>query len=261
MATALTGAPVPMPTRRGLAATGMGTLLAVALLAVALLAVSGCGAAATGDAIGAGTGPGPGAQATGSSAAGVPPTADEFTDADEFNDADVTFLRQTLTQHAAAAELTRIAAERASDPQLRMLAAAVAVTQAGETETMTGWLIGWGQPVIPPIGSSGNDGPAGDGPANGSTGDGPAGDGSADPHGGHDVAHGTTAADVALLADAAPDEFDRTFVNILIAHQHYAVELARTVRDTGVNPQVRQFADQLDRSRSAQITHLLGLLG
>ncbi|WP_326553779.1 DUF305 domain-containing protein [Micromonospora sp. NBC_01813] len=158
-----------------------------------------------------------------------------------FNAVDVMFLQMTLDQHAAAAELTRLATVRSTDAQVRMLAAAIEVTQADEARTMSDWLAGWGQPTTPDPGASGAHGRHGD-------------------HAGHDALRGSTAADIALLAASPADEFDRTFLNILIAHQHNAVELARMARDAGTDPHVRDLAELIDRSRTAQISQMLTML-
>lgn len=177
-------------------------------------------------------------------AATTRPTATEPTPGparNAFNSVDVMFLQMTLDQHAAAAELTRLATARSTDAEVRMLAAAIEVTQADEARTMSGWLAGWGQPTTPDPGASGAHGRHGD-------------------HDGHDALRGSTAADIALLAGSPADEFDRTFLNILIAHQHNAVELARMARDAGSDPQVRDLAELIDRSRTAQISQMLTML-
>lgn len=64
-----------------------------------------------------------------------------------FNATDVMFLQMVLEQHEPAAEMLRLAADRATRPEVRTLAAAIEVTQQAEAETMKGWLTGWDQPL------------------------------------------------------------------------------------------------------------------
>jgi uncharacterized protein (DUF305 family) len=197
-------------------------LVAKLLAAGLALSVTGCS-----------TAPPPDPPAAPDPATAAGPAPDDAVDT--FNAVDVMFLQLTLEQHALAAELTRLAADRAIDETVRTLAAAIEVTQADEAHLMTGWLTSWGQPV--------DADPA-----------------ARDTHGGHDALRGTTDADLALLAATPADEFDRTLLNILIAHQHNAVRLARMARDAGADPQVREFAGRIDQSRTAQIAQMLTML-
>jgi uncharacterized protein (DUF305 family) len=108
------------------------------VLVGALLA--GCGSAPDGGPRPAGGGPMPAGSATAGGTASVPADA-------AFNATDVMFLQMMLEQHAAAERLIALAADRPLRPELATLAAAIEVTQRTETETMTGWLRDWGQPV------------------------------------------------------------------------------------------------------------------
>lgn len=146
-----------------------------------------------------------------------------------------------LEQHGQAAAVLRLAATRATRSDVRTLAAAIEATQRTETQTMTDWLRRWGRPLTAdPRAHRAHD--------------------VHDAHGGYDVLRGTTPADVDLLASTGPEDFDRTLLNILVAHQHNAVELARMQRAGGTHPGVTRFAALVDRSRTAQIEHLLTLL-
>lgn len=111
-------------------------LVATMLAAGLALSVTGCATAPPP--------PDPPADPATATAAGAAP--DDTVDADDtVNTVDVMFLQMTLEQHAIAAELTRLAADRAIDEAVRTLAAAIEVTQADEAHLMTGWLTSWGQ--------------------------------------------------------------------------------------------------------------------
>jgi uncharacterized protein (DUF305 family) len=199
------------------------------VLVGALLA--GCGSAPDGGPRPAGGGPMPAGSATAGGTASVPADA-------AFNATDVMFLQMMLEQHAAAERLIALAADRPLRPELATLAAAIEVTQRTETETMTGWLRDWGQPVtVDPAAHL----------AHGA-------------HGGYQVLRGTTAADLDLLQDTEAAGFERTFLNILIAHQHNAIELARMETAGGAHPEAKALAHRIDQSRNGQIRHLLPMV-
>ncbi|MDG4831490.1 DUF305 domain-containing protein [Solwaraspora sp. WMMD1047] len=155
-----------------------------------------------------------------------------------FNATDVMFLQMMLEQHAAAERLLALAAEQPLRPELATLAAAIQVTQRTEAETMTGWLRDWDQPV---------------------TAD-PAAHLAPGAHGGHQVLRGTSTADLDLLRTTDATRFERTFLNILIAHQHNAIELARMETAGGAHPEAKALAHRIDTSRNGQIRQLLPML-
>jgi uncharacterized protein (DUF305 family) len=71
----------------------------------------------------------------------------------------------------------------------------------------------------------------------------------------------TTDAELKALARAPAGRFERDFLNLLVAHQDDAVQLARMETGGGQDPWTRRLAASVDRSRSAQITWMLALLG
>jgi uncharacterized protein (DUF305 family) len=115
------------------------------------------------------------------------------------------------------------------------LAAAIEVTQLSEVDLMTKWLAEWGRPE--------------------------AAGGDPHLHAGHGGDHSTSPEAIAELAATGSDGFEKAFLNLLIAHQHNAVELAKLEREGGVNPQAKDLAERIFRSRTAQIAQLLGYLG
>ena len=60
---------------------------------------------------------------------------------------------------------------------------------------------------------------------------------------------GTSEAEIAALRTAGDAEFERAFLNMMIAHQDDAVQLARMETSTGVNASARDLADRIDHSR------------
>ena len=150
----------------------------------------------------------------------------------DFNPVDVMFLQMMVAHHTQGLEIVRLAAEHTVGPEVRTLAAAIDVTEADEIASMQRWLGAWGRPPT------------------------------TDPSGHVHAAHGglplTAEAQLSALRAADESTFERTFLNLLIAHQHNAVEMARNETDQGINRDARDLADRIVRSRSAQIAQMLG---
>ncbi|GIH97625.1 DUF305 domain-containing protein [Planobispora siamensis] len=146
-----------------------------------------------------------------------------------FNAADVMFLQMMIPHHRQGAELATLAETRSTRERVRTLAAAIAATQGDEAQTMAGWLRAWKQPP------------------------------EAEPnaHDAHGGLHATSPEEAVTLAELHGAAFDTRFLNVLIAHQHNAVEMARTEVRTGRNAQVVELARRIDRSRSEQIRQML----
>jgi uncharacterized protein (DUF305 family) len=71
---------------------------------------------------------------------------------------------------------------------------------------------------------------------------------------------GTGADELAVLDRTGDAEFKRALLNLLIAHQDDAIHVARMESVGGVNDAARSLADQIDRSRTAQIAQMLAYL-
>ncbi|AVT39170.1 DUF305 domain-containing protein [Plantactinospora sp. BB1] len=150
------------------------------------------------------------------------------------NDTDVMFLQMMVTSHGQGLALVRLAPERAEREELKILAAAIEVTQEAEQRTMRDWLAGWGRST------------------------------SADPDANAHAEHGGLPVlgpgQLAALARTSGAKFETDFLNLLIGHQHDAVELARMETKSGLHPEVRDLARRIDLSRTAQIDQMLKML-
>lgn len=149
-----------------------------------------------------------------------------------YNDTDVMFTQMMAAHHAQAIEMVRLARTKSVREDVRTLAAAIDVTEADETKTMQVWLQSWSQPASA----------------------------AADAHEGHGGAHGTNADDIAALATYDGAEFEQRFLNMLVAHQHNAVEIARMETGSGVNPGALDLAKRITDSRTAEIQQMLRYL-
>ena len=149
------------------------------------------------------------------------------------NATDVMFLQMMAAQYPPADKLLELAA-RSSNEQVKQLAAAIKVTQADEYKQVQAWLTAWKMPLTP----------------------------ASDPalHEGHGGLPATGQKEIDALAAAGPADFDRDFLNLLLGHQHQAVEYARMELTSGVQPQVLEFATRIDSTRSGEIPMLLKLV-
>jgi uncharacterized protein (DUF305 family) len=149
-----------------------------------------------------------------------------------FNETDVMFLQMMVPHHEQGLTIVRLAADRAGREDVKVLAAAIEATQADEARTMSERLKQWRQPPTAP------------------------------PNAHHD--HGgmpdTTQKEIAALREMSGPEFDKRFLNTLIAHQDDAIQIAR-LEVAGTNPETKALAEQMAKSRQAQIDQMLGFLG
>jgi uncharacterized protein (DUF305 family) len=153
----------------------------------------------------------------------------------EFNASDVMF-QQMMIQHLdQGVEIVRLAKTRAVRQDVKVLAAAIEVTQVSEADTMKSRLTGWNQPV--------------------------AADTNPDIHAQHGGARLISPDTIATLGRASGSEFERQFLTLLSGHQHNAVEMARTEITGGLNSQVKDLASRIVQSRTAEISEMLAFLG
>ena len=152
----------------------------------------------------------------------------------EFNPVDVMFLQMSVPHHRTGLELAKLAKDRPVRAAVKDLAAAIEVTQLSEVDSMLKWLHDWNQPES-----------AGDNPQL---------------HAGHGGDHSTSPESIAEVAAAPSGEFEKAYLNLLIAHQHNAVEMAKMEREGGINPQAKALAERIFQSRTGQISQMLGYL-
>ncbi len=164
-------------------------------------------------------------------AAGPSPPPQES--AGPFNQNDVMFLQMMVPHLEQGQTIARLGRERASRPEVRTLAAAIESTQADEATTMSTRLRDWHQPAVAPVNA----------------------------HSEHGGMPAITDREIAALRKETGPDFDRRFLNVLIAYQDDAIQLARVETATGSDPDAKALADRIDRSRSAQIRQMLDFLG
>ncbi|MET7423172.1 DUF305 domain-containing protein [Dactylosporangium sp. NPDC005555] len=147
---------------------------------------------------------------------------------------DVLFLQMMIGHQRQGLEMLKLGKTKGVREDVVNLAGAVDVTEAEEVDRMTGWLTGWNEQAT-----------------------------GSDDHSSH-AAHGGQAAtgeeQLQALRDASGADFEMKFLNLLIAHQHNAVEMAQQMRTNGQNTTVKQFAERIELSRTQQIQQMLVLV-
>ncbi len=187
---------------------------------------------------------------------GAAPTADGHADETEFVDAgtpgyapaDAEFVRDMIVHHQQALDMTALAPDRTDSDDMRLLARRIEETQEFEIDLMRRWLEERGEPA--PESASGTD-------AHGDH----AG------HADHDRMAGmagmASPEQMAALADAEGDAFDRMFLELMIHHHEGALimvdELLETERG-GKEPQLFMMLSHIDADQRAEIARMERML-
>jgi uncharacterized protein (DUF305 family) len=162
-----------------------------------------------------------------------------------FNSTDVMFAQMMIPHHQQAVEMATLAETRATNPQVKTLAAQIKAAQAPEIATMTRWLTAWGQPTAAPSGHDMGGMP---------------GMSSAMPSMIHGMPGMMSDADMAKLKAASGTEFDRQFLQMMIDHHKGAIEMARAEQANGANPDAKALAARIIQTQQAEIDTMQKML-
>lgn len=162
-------------------------------------------------------------------------TTSDATPAGVHNDADAAFATGMIPHHGQAITMADLALEAATTTKVKDLAAQIKAAQDPEIRTMSGWLKSWGVPVPPPQGMN------------------------------HDQMNHEAEGMMSMekmdrLEQATGAEFDRMWLQMMIAHHQGAVTMARTVLSAGSNPQVKQLAQAIIDGQTKEIATMTSLL-
>ena len=146
----------------------------------------------------------------------------------EFSSADVMFAQMMIPHHQQAVDLGELAATRAQSQEVIDLAKQIADEQAPEIELMKSWLkaAGAGEHMDHNMGMDGM----------------------------------LSDAEMQTLENSSGAEFDRLFLEGMIAHHEGAIAMAQDVVDSK-NPEVAKLAAAIIESQTAQIEYMKSLLG
>lgn len=150
------------------------------------------------------------------------------------NDADVMFAQMMIVHHQGAIEMADLAVEQAESEEVRSLAEGISAAQGPEIEKMTSWLEAWGEETAPM--------------------------GGMDMGMNMDMNGMSQEEAMADLEGRSGADFDRQFLELMIAHHKGAVEMAQTELQDGQNPEALELADQIVADQEAEIAEMEQLL-
>lgn len=178
---------------------------------------------------------GAGSTAPGTTPTGAASTAPAGGDASAtHNDADTMFAQMMIVHHQGAMEMADLAVEQAESEEIRSLAEGISAAQGPEMEQMTSWLETWGEEIAPMGGMDmGMD---------------------------MDMDGMSQEEAMAELASLSGSDFDRRFLELMIAHHKGAVEMAQTELEDGQDPQALALAEQIVADQEAEIAEMEEML-
>jgi uncharacterized protein (DUF305 family) len=158
-----------------------------------------------------------------------------------FNDADVAFTQMMIPHHEQAVEMATLAQDKATDPELLEIAAAIRTAQEPEIAILTGWLQSWGKPTTMP--SSGGHGHDMSGLG-----------------GGTGMPGMMSEQEMADLEQMTGVDFDRMFTRMMIAHHNGAIQMCHDIANSGANPEVKALSATIEQAQSAEVARLQTIL-
>ena len=155
-------------------------------------------------------------------------------------DADVRFMKGMIHHHAQALEMTGLLATRTESEEMRLLAQRIDISQTAETAMMERWLSARGEEA-PDLEAAG-----------------------AWPLEDDQLMPGMlTARQMAQLATAAGEQFDRLFLELMILHHQGAltmVEQLFAVSGAAQEPEIFQYVTHVDADQSIEIARMRTML-
>lgn len=158
--------------------------------------------------------------------------------------ADISFAQLMIPHHEQAIEMADLALSQASSAGVRELAEDITSAQDPEIAQIKAWLSGWGAPEQM----------AGTTAADGSM------DHSGMDMGGMTMAGMMSAEDMQKLREASGADFDRMWLQMMIAHHQGAVAMARQVLAASDDPEVTKLAEAVVAGQTAEITTMQRLV-
>lgn len=151
---------------------------------------------------------------------------------EEFSHRDLMFAVMMIPHHQQAIDMSELALERSGDAELRALAEQIRDAQAPEIEQMQGWLDAAGAGAATDFDMSGMG-----------------------------MGMGMLGADeFEALEQATGSEFDRLWLEGMIAHHEGAILMTRMIQDSD-NAEVRALADSIVESQTDEIEQMEEMLG
>ena len=152
--------------------------------------------------------------------------------------AEAGFARDMMVHHAQAVEMAGILRDKDADPEMETLAEDMALTQQAQIGQMQGWLAAWGLPMTGTEPAMSWMGHPTRGPMPGMA----------------------TPEEIEALRQAPPEEAEERFLRLMIPHHRAAVPMAEAILEETDRPEVRQLAEAIIASQSAEIEAMQDML-
>ena len=149
-------------------------------------------------------------------------------DLDGFSPVDIMFAQMMIPHHQQAVDMSELAIEKTTDPDVRALAEQIRDAQAPEIELMESWLDEAGSRM-----------PRGDM--------------------GMGMGGMLSEAEMAALENATGPEFDRLFLEGMIEHHEGAILMTRMILESR-NPEVKELGEAIVESQTAEIEQMEQML-
>lgn len=178
----------------------------------------------------------------------------------EHNAVDVMFATMMIPHHEGAIEMSELALAQASTQPVKDLATQIKAAQGPEIEQMQGWLVAWDATM--PMMSTGADADSGMGGHDMGSMGGPqetAASRSVDDFGMGQMMQ-MSDADMDALRAATGVEFDKLFLQQMIAHHQGAIEMAEVEIARGQNPATLALAESIKSGQTAEIAQMQQML-
>lgn len=161
----------------------------------------------------------------------IPPGEATGMAAPEPNDADVKFVQDMIVHHQSALWMTELAPERASSRDVKELADRIHDVQGLEIDAMNRWLSEHTVPTVnPSVPSHG--------------------------HAGSSMPGMPTQDQLTQLENARSADFDKLFLQLMIAHHQGAITMANDVRSAGIDTRVQEIADDIVVEQTDEIRRM-----
>lgn len=157
---------------------------------------------------------------------------------------DVAFAQLMIPHHQQAVEMADLALATSTSPEVTQLARDIKAAQDPEISQMRTWLAAWGEPEQMP-GTTASDGSM---------------DHSSMDMGGVTSAGMMTEEDMTKLSRATGKDFDRIWLQMMIAHHQGAISMANEVLATTSDPKVKDLADAVVASQMNEVSTMQQLL-
>jgi len=156
------------------------------------------------------------------------------------NDADVDFVTKMIPHHQQAVVLTGLVPDRTANDQVRAIADRISVAQDAEVTMMNVWLTDRGKA---PVGAYGRPG--------------------GHPHGTDQASMPgmATQQQIDALAAASGADFDRLFLDLMIAHHEGALAMAGAALANGVDTRAQEMAQDVVTGQTAEIERMRAMRG